>query len=315
MSPISEAARRANQEKRVNLALGGGGAKGFVHLGVIQELVVRGIRIEAIVGTSIGAIIGSLFAHYSGHLFKESENPQKTAIEQLIPLMVKMDFWRYADLNPLSMIRRGPFKGKKIGKWLLDVLQDQDAVRPIRFGDLDFDLTVSVTDAHTGESFRIHRANEPDLFVGDAVRASMSIQGIFREIQIEVGGKPRTCWDGGTTGNCRFDTAVQTYPERVTIASSLTYRGNVVSTATGILGAPLRPFRVLNHTTSIMMRSVEEALKAAMPAEQLRSIAFVEPSLSCGQKIVGTMDFHIGEEDRLALVDNGRRAVRKALDG
>ena len=142
----------------------------------------------------------------------------------------------------------------------------------------------------------------------------MSIQWIFKEIVLEVNGQPRICWDGGTTGNCRFDIAARLYPGRPIIASSLTYRGEPSYPGSGLLGVLFRPIKVLNHSTSILMRSFEEALSQAMPDNQLKQIIFLKPSLSIGSIVVSTYDFHLTPIERLNLIDNGCAAVRLALD-
>src|SRR5215813_8611781 len=112
--PVSPPPRLAE----VTLVLGGGGAKGFVHLGVIEELVTRGIQIRAIVGTSIGAIIGALFTYYAAELYSKETNPQAIAIRQLIDVFLSHQFWRHADINFLSAFRRGIFRGEKFDSWL-----------------------------------------------------------------------------------------------------------------------------------------------------------------------------------------------------
>lgn len=302
--------------KAVNLALGGGGAKGFVHLGVLEELTNRNIRVEAIVGTSIGAIIGSLFAYYSTTLFSDRPQPQQDAAKAVSALFLETSFWNYADWNILSILRGGGIvQGTKVHDWLKQRLRDRSTLEPLRFIDLGFPLTITATNAHTGECLLLNREKEPDMFVSDAVRASMSIQGIFNEVTIEIGGQPTLCWDGGTTGNCRFDLAHRLHGGRPTIASSLTYRGEVVSTKTGLLSAWMRPFKVLNHTTSILMRAFEEALRDALSEEEKnKEIIFLEPSLSYGSSLVGTYGFHLDKEKRQLLIANGRGAVAKALD-
>jgi predicted acylesterase/phospholipase RssA len=302
--------------KEVNVALGGGGAKGFVHLGVLEELTNRSIRVEAIVGTSIGAIIGSLFAYYSTTLFRDRPQPQQDAANAVSALFLETSFWKYADWSILSILRGGGvFRGSKVRDWLKGQLRDR-SLNPIRFSDLEFPLTITATNAHTGECLLLNREREPDMCVFDAVRASMSIQGIFRAVKIEIGGQPTLCWDGGTTGNCRFDLARRLYQGRPTIASSLTYRGEVVSTETGLLSPWMGPWKVLNHTTSILMRAFEEGLKGALPEEvkKNREIIFVEPSLSYGSSLVSTYDFHLNKEKRELLIANGRAAAAKALD-
>jgi predicted acylesterase/phospholipase RssA len=214
----------------VNLALGGGGAKGFVHLGVIEELAEIGIDIKAIVGTSVGAIIGALFAHFSTSMFRDHENAQLEAARAVKDLFLRENFWKYADWNKLSPFTTGLLRGETISEWLANKLYDSEHSRYVRFGDLRFPLTVTATDAHSGGCLIINADKDGSMLVHRAVRASMSIQWAFREIDLEVDGRPYRCWDGGTTGNCRFDVANRIYPGRPTIASSLTYRGDIVET-------------------------------------------------------------------------------------
>jgi predicted acylesterase/phospholipase RssA len=250
----------------INLALGGGGAKGFVHLGVLEEVAAQGLMVKAIVGTSIGAIIGALFAHFS----TTTHPKQLDAAQRVSELFLQEDFWRLADPSLLGLFRGGSLlKGNKIGDWLANILIKPDSVPPehITFGDLNFELTITATDAYTGTCLILNREQEPTMFLHHAVRASMSIQFVFDEFVLQVGGRSTTCWDGGTTGNCRFDLADRLYSGRPTVASTLTYRGEVVSTQTGILTWYLRPLKVLNHSTSILLKSVESSLWSALPAD------------------------------------------------
>ena len=58
--------------KKISLALGGGGTKGFAHIGVLKEILNQGYEISAIAGTSAGGIVGALFA--CGYDVKEIES-------------------------------------------------------------------------------------------------------------------------------------------------------------------------------------------------------------------------------------------------
>ena len=298
----------------VNVALGGGGAKGFVHLGVLEELAEKKIQIKAIVGTSIGAIVGALFGHFStSSFFQAQENPQLAAALAVTELFLNEDFSQYKDWNLVSGLTRGVFEGGKISDWLANKLYDATKLSPIRFCDLDFPLTITATDANDGQCLILNRETEGSMQVHRAVRASMSIQWFFREIEIEVGGTPHVCWDGGTTGNCRFDVANRLYSGRPTVASSLTYRGEIVTTRSNIFGSPLRPYKVLSQTTSILMRAFEQALREAMPDDQVQNTIFVEPRLEYSAGRVDTYDFGLLRKHREELVENGRLAVREKL--
>ncbi len=248
----------------VNVALGGGGAKGFVHLGVLEELAELGVEIKAIVGTSIGAIIGALFAHFSTKLFQGRQDAQLVAAKAVPEVFLSENFWQYADLNLFSGLRRGIFGGQKITDWLAKKLNDPNIGGPISFRDLHFPLTVTATDAHTGESLILNSQREGTMSVHLAVRASMSIQWVFREITLDAGGTPHLCWDGGTTGNCRFDIANRLYEGRPTVASSLTYRGETVTTQSGLYLARAARNRWIDRwrQREVVQRNQEEFIRA-----------------------------------------------------
>jgi len=76
--------------KRFGLALGGGGARGYAHIGVMRVLEREGFRPCAIAGTSMGSIMAAIFA--AGHTTNE--------VQQLLS---QMSFWRFLDLNPLNL--------------------------------------------------------------------------------------------------------------------------------------------------------------------------------------------------------------------
>lgn len=71
LTPIAETITPANNQPKVALVLGGGGAKGFAHIGVIKALEANGIKPTLVVGTSVGSLVGSLYA--SGYTAKELE--------------------------------------------------------------------------------------------------------------------------------------------------------------------------------------------------------------------------------------------------
>src|SRR5688572_733915 len=109
-----------NDRAPVSVVLGGGGAKGFVHIGVLEELVTRDFDIVAIFGTSIGSIIGALFAYHAQfhHAGKPRDATQQLAVESVKDLLLTTDFTQLADINFFSPLRRGPIKGSKMKKWL-----------------------------------------------------------------------------------------------------------------------------------------------------------------------------------------------------
>lgn len=302
----------ASEEKIVTLALGGGGAKGFVHIGVIEALLEHGFPIGTIVGTSMGAVVGSLFAYLA------ADRP-RTATDQLDALGTVKAIFSAESLADLldpswfSLVQRGAVRGEAFEQWLIEQTVDQRShIDSVRFGDFPFDLHITATNAGTGESLVFNRANAPATPLSRAVRASISIPLVFWDTTVDYGGRQLVCWDGGTTGNCRFDIAQSLHPERLTIASSVTYRGEARHLQASKLNAMLRPFKVINHLSDIALRNVEEQtlelIRRLNPAVA-NSIIVVRPSFHGA----GTLSFRLTAAQREALYTNGRIATTAAL--
>src|ERR1700685_3571840 len=105
------------QSKYVNLALGGGGAKGIVHVGVLQALDQLDFTIGSIGGTSIGAIWAALFSKMM-HIHADKPNGQRQAIDDLTREALAFQISHYLDFDILRWATRGVFKGDKLERWL-----------------------------------------------------------------------------------------------------------------------------------------------------------------------------------------------------
>ena len=296
--------------KEVSVVLGGGGAKGFVHVGVLDEIIARGYRIVAIFGTSIGAIVGALFAYNESVEFRGRPDAQQRAATAVRDALATTEFIRLADFNVTSLLRRGFLKGKRIRDRLDVHLMDSSARRPLTFKEIDFDLNITITNAANGDSIVANRANTPDVPVAAAVRASMSIQGVFLEETIRYKGEDITCWDGGVTGNCRFDLSYEKYPELLTIASSVTYDGDVRELPNGFWTGILRPLRVADRSADFWLRQIEGLTAHLLGASAMKQILIVRPDVDG----VTTSQFWLSRQRRSMLFDNGRKAVAAALN-
>ncbi|HEX7004531.1 MAG TPA: patatin-like phospholipase family protein [Trueperaceae bacterium] len=166
--------RQRQREKRVGLVLSGGGARGFAHIGVLRVLEEAGIEVDVVAGTSMGAILGALYAHG----YKADD----------LHLLASSLKWR--DIVDLSL-QGGLMKGEKLANWL-------SAYLPDRFEELARPLAVTTTDVETGEEVTLMKG---DLIA--AVRASSCFPGAFEPVQI--GG--RTLADGGIINNLPVDAA------------------------------------------------------------------------------------------------------------
>jgi len=142
---------------KIGLALGGGAARGFAHIGVIKVLEAQGIVPDIVVGTSAGAVVGALYAAGNSGF-------------ELQKLSFKLDESKISDW---SVPDRGVLKGEALQQFVNDAV----AQRPIE--GLKKPFAVVATDLHSGESILFRTGN-----TGMAVRASATVPGIFRPVSI-----------------------------------------------------------------------------------------------------------------------------------
>ena len=163
-APVATAAGKIeplHPTPRVALVLGGGGSRGFAHVGVLKALDAAGIKVDLVVGTSVGALVGSLYAAgISGEeIAKWSENmSMKDLIDvsPLPPFTLRLD-----RLRQIVNIR----VKARVGQTTIERL-------PIRFA-------AASTRAGDGAAVSFHSGN-----VGAAVQASCAIRGFFAPLEI-----------------------------------------------------------------------------------------------------------------------------------
>jgi NTE family protein len=143
-------------KKKVGLALSGGAARGFAHIGVLDVLQKEGIPIDIVAGTSAGAIIGAVYASC-----RDSETVKKHALS--------IDWKKMASLFDLSFRMSGLLKGRKIEKLLAEYIGGD-----IDFSKLKIPFSCVATDIDTGEEIVITTGSVPE-----ALRATISVPGIF----------------------------------------------------------------------------------------------------------------------------------------
>jgi NTE family protein len=160
------------KEPIIGLALGGGAARGFAHIGVIKVLEANGIKPNIIVGTSAGSVISAIYA--SGI----------SAIE-LQQIAIDLDEATITDwTNPFSGKMGGMIKGDALQSKVNQLVKN----RPIE--QMKIPLGIVATDLKTGNPILFQRGD-----TGQAVRASSSVPGIFMPTVIQ--GKEYV--DGGLT--------------------------------------------------------------------------------------------------------------------
>ena len=143
----------------IGLALGGGAARGFAHIGVLRALTAHGIKPDVIVGTSIGAVAGGCYA-----------GGQLDAFEQWARGLTRRGILSYLDV---SLSGSGLIGGGKIGALLDTTLHDTLIESlPIRFATI-------TTEVGTGHEIWLTRGR-----LVDALKASYALPGIFSPVRL-----------------------------------------------------------------------------------------------------------------------------------
>lgn len=258
---------QAAEPARIGLVLAGGGARGLAHIGVIKYLEEQGIRADAVAGTSMGSVIGGLYA--SGMNAAEIEHAART-----------LD-WRYAfdDSTPrdqLSFRRKqddfdfliGAKLHFKNGRLRLPM----GAVEGQHLNFILHDLVAHVASIRDFDKLPIpYRAVASDIVTGDAVvlsggdlavamRASMSIPGVF--VPVDIGGKLLV--DGGIAKNIPVDVVQAMGVDRLIVIDI----GTPLSTRDKLDNV----LSLMDQLTNIMTRKNSEAQLALMrPGDVLLS--------------------------------------------
>ncbi|MBC5785814.1 patatin-like phospholipase family protein [Ramlibacter sp. USB13] len=153
---------------RVGLALGGGAARGFAHVGVIQVLEEAGIKPGLVVGTSAGSLVAALYA--------SGRNAQ-----QLQQVAMAMDEAAFADWT-LPLFNRGVLRGEALARYV------NTQVNHRLIENMALPLGIVATDLRTGQGVLFQRGD-----TGTAVRASSAVPAVF--LPVRIGGQEFV--DGG----------------------------------------------------------------------------------------------------------------------
>ena len=146
------------RNKRVGLALGSGGARGWAHLGVLEVLAERGIEVDVVAGTSMGSIVGAFLA--AGRL-----GVLRDLAEHLDWRRLRQFFWE------VSLSRSGLTDGRRL-------LEETARLLGVReFRELELPFRAVATDLETGAEVVMDSGELPQ-----ALRASISIPGLFSPV-------------------------------------------------------------------------------------------------------------------------------------
>ena len=210
---FSVATSSAADKPRIGLVLGGGGAAGVAHVGVIRELERLGIRPDVVTGTSMGAIIGGLYA--AGYTPDDLERVAlevdwSSILNDSSNRRLEHPLRRDGRLEPLSVQADLPIgigtSGVQVDAGLVDgvkltsiLAQLTTHVNQIKnFDDLPIPFRAVATDLTTGRPVVLDRGP-----LVDALRASMSIPVLLPPVMIDG----RLLVDGGVSNNLPIDIA------------------------------------------------------------------------------------------------------------
>src|ERR1700686_892665 len=143
----------------IGLALGGGAARGFAHIGIVRTLIAHGIVPDVVVGTSIGAVIGGAYA--AGHL---------DTLEEWARSLQPRNILSYLDIR---LNGSGLIGGDKLASQL------EAAIGPTLIEDLPVKFATVATEVRTGHEIWLTHGR-----MVDAMRASYALPGIFSPVLI-----------------------------------------------------------------------------------------------------------------------------------
>lgn len=288
----------ADSQPTTGLVLSGGAARGLAHIGVLKALEEHGVRIDAVAGTSMGAVIGGLYA--AGYSVEELEKLALSLDWQQVlsddPPRQDVPFRRKQDDRDFLVKRKLSFRDDGSLGLPLGVIQGQNLALLLErllvhtsdtrdFDRLPIPFRAVATDIANDQKVIFRSGHLPQ-----AIRASMSIPAVFAPVEIDG----RLLVDGGMVDNIPMDVARDMGVERLIVVD---------------IGTPLQPREqlltvvdVLNQSITMMTRRNSEAQLATLRQEDL----LVQPMLAG----FGSTDFGRAQ----ALIEAGYRAAN-ALDG
>lgn len=283
----------ADHPSKIGLVLSGGAARGLAHIGVLKALDEQGVHVDAIAGTSMGAVIGGLYA--AGYTPKEleqlalnldwrqalSDSPPRVDV----PFRRKQDDRDFLIRQKLSFrddgtlgLPLGAIQGQNLTLLLESLLVHTSDTRD--FDKLAIPFRAVATDIASGEKVVFDHGHLPQ-----AIRASMSIPAVFAPVEING----RLLVDGGMVDNIPVDVARQMGVDVVIVVD---------------IGNPLLERKqlttvvdMLNQSVTLMTRKNSEAQLATLTANDV----LIQPPLSG----YGSADFNRVPQ----LIDAGYRAT------
>ena len=285
------------KEKNVTLVLSGGGARGFAHIGAIEEIESRGYIINSIAGTSMGALVGGVYAVGKMNEYKKwVYNLDKQEIFKLL------DF---------SFTNQGLIKGDKVLNKMKEFIPDAN------IEDLKIKYTATAFDLAQNKEIVF---KEGSLY--NAIRASISIPTVFTPV---ISGDS-VLVDGGVVNNIPINNAIRTKNDvllavyvnadipvhHINISDKVKrqalyiqkineFRKSLYKYVPPDQSKKFHFFNLMSDTIAVMTNQLASTIIKDNPPDILVEIS---------KKTCGTYDFYKAEE----LVEIGRYTTQKKLD-
>ncbi len=281
------------ERERVGLVLSGGAARGLAHIGVLKALEEQGVMIDAIAGTSMGAVVGGLYA--AGYSVSELEQlatelDWQQALSDAppradIPFRRKQDDRDFLVKQKLSFrddgslgLPLGLLQGQNLALLLEKLFARAGAVED--FDQLPIPFRAVAADIATGETVVF-----ADGHLALAIRASMSIPAVLTPVEVDG----QLLVDGGISNNIPVDIAREMGVDRVIVVDI----GSPLATTESLQTV----FNILNQSVALLTRRNSEAQLATLQPHDI----LIQPPLTG----FGITDFARAE----GMMDAGYRAT------
>ena len=238
---------------RLALALGGGAARGFAHVGVIQVLEEAGIKPDMVIGTSAGSLVAAIYA--SG---KTGAQMQQIATDMEEAMLTD---WT------LPIFGRGLLRGEALARYVNGIVGN----KPIE--SLALPLGIVATDLQNGDGIVFRRGD-----TGMAVRASSAVPSLFQPVRIGT----REFVDGGLVAPVPVRYARQMGADLViAVDISNEPRSN---TAEGAIQVLLQTFSIMGKSISAYeLRDADVVVRPALAAVRSADFASRRQSIEAGR--------------------------------
>jgi NTE family protein len=295
--------QRPSERPTIGLALGGGGARGFAHIGVIRTLLAHGIEPDIIVGTSIGAVVGGCFA--AGRL---------DALDQWCRSLTRRGILGYLDV---SITRGGLIGGGRLAARLEETLGNIPIeALPVRFAAI-------TTEIGTGHEIWLSRGR-----LVDAMRASYALPGVFPPISLDgrwlVDGalvNPVPVSAGRVLG-ARLVIAVNVNTD--IIGRSMIMTGDGDAQAVPVESVPERGGTIFGAENSVRRQFVGHSRRPSLPSVMIDAFNIMQdriararlagdpPDVMITPRLgrIGFFDFDRAQD----IIESGARAAERELD-